>query len=150
MQRRVGAFVDQVSNENGDRRSAEVMVSYADRSWTVSDDRKAWTFTPENGGRIEYLDGRVEEVPRDRNDYLPPEIALFYPLSMRIWDGTADDFRVTGAQREDGGVRLTLANREDPRFTGSAFVNTRFGVMTEYETPAHRFTVRDLSGLPRL
>lgn len=69
---------------------------------------------------------------------------------MRIWDGMADDFRVTGAESEDEGVRLALVNREHPRYTGSAFVNTRCGVMTDYMTPAQTFTVWDLSWLPRL
>lgn len=53
MQRRVSAFVDQVNLENGQRQSAEVMVSYIDRIWTVTDDRKTWTFTPAGGGSIE-------------------------------------------------------------------------------------------------
>jgi hypothetical protein len=150
MQRRVGAFVDQVNLENGERQSAEVMVSYADRIWTVTDDRKTWTFTPTSGGRIEYRNGKVEEAPRDRDDYLPPEVALFYPLSMRIWGGIPDNYRVTGAQTEDEGVRLALAAIEDPHETGSAFVNTKYGVMTEYLTPARTYTVRDLSWLPRL
>jgi hypothetical protein len=141
MQRRVGAFVDQVNLENGERQSAEVMVSYADRIWTV---------TPTSGGRIEYRNGKVEEAPRDRDDYLPPEVALFYPLSMRIWGGIPDNYRVTGAQTEDEGVRLALAAIEDPHETGSAFVNTKYGVMTEYLTPARTYTVRDLSWLPRL
>lgn len=77
--RRVGAFVDQVSMESGALQSAEVMVSYIDRIWTVTDDRRTESVTPARGGRIEYCNGKVEETPRDRDDCLPPEIALFYP-----------------------------------------------------------------------
>ena len=150
MQRRLGATVDQVNLEDGATRSAEVMVSYNDRIWTVTDENKKWSFTPSTGGRIEYATGKVEQTPRDRDDYLPPEIALFFPLSMRIWGGLSDDFRVAGAAAEDEGVRLALVSIEDSRFTGSAFVNTKYGVMTEYVTPARTFHVRDLSWLPRL
>lgn len=150
MQRRLGATVEQVDNDGGARYSAEVMVSHSDRIWTVTDEHKVWSFTPAEGGRIEYNTGEVEQAPRDRDDYLPPEVALFFPLSMRIWGGMSDDFRVAGAEVEGEGVRLALVSTEDPRFTGSAFVNTKFGVMTEYETPARTFHVRDLSWLPRL
>ncbi|MDQ0820732.1 hypothetical protein QFZ79_003104 [Arthrobacter sp. V4I6] len=152
MQRSVGAIVDQVNLESGARQSVEVMVSYSysDRIWTVTDDHKTWLFTPARGGRIYYRNGKIEETPRDRDDYLPPEIALFFPLSMRIWGGIPDDHRVAGAEAEGEGVRLALAAIEDPRFTGSAFVNTKYGVMTEYVTSGRTFTVRDLSWLPRL
>lgn len=111
---------------------------------------KPWSFTPARGGRIEYSTGEVEQAPRDRDDYLPPEVALFFPLSMRIWGGIPDDFRVAGAEVEREGVRLALVSIEDLRFTGSAFVNTKYGVVTEYVTPARTFHVRDLSWLPGL
>lgn len=150
MQRRLGATVVQMDTDGGARQSAEVMVSHADRIWTVTDENKKWSFTPSTGGRIEYASGKVEQAPRDRDDYLPPEIALFFPLSMRIWGGIADDFRVAGAEAEGEGVRLALVSTEDPRFPGSAFVNTKYGVMTEYVTPARTFLVRDLRWLPRL
>ena len=149
MQRGVGATVDQMDTDGGARHSAEVMVSYSDRIWTVTDEIKSWSFTPARGGRIEYSTGEVEQASRERDDYFPPEIALFFPLSMRVWGGIADDFRVTGAEAQDGGVRLALVSIEDPRFSGSAFVNTKYGVMTEYVTPARTFHVRDLSWLPR-
>lgn len=149
MQRRLGATVDQVDTDGEARQSAEVMVSHSDRTWTVIDESKTSSFTPARGGRVEYSTGEVEQAPRDRDDYLPPEVALFFPLSMRIWGGVADDFRVTGAEVEGEGVRLALVSIEDPRFTGSAFVNTKYGVMTEYVTPARTFHVRDLSWLPR-
>lgn len=148
MQRRLGATVDQVDTDSGARQSAEVMVNYSDRTWTVTDEDKTWSFTPARGGRIEYGTGEVEQAPRDRDDYLPPEVALFFPLSMRIWGGIPDDFRVAGAEVEDEGVRLALVSIEDPRFNGSAFVNTKYGVMTEYVTPARTFHVRDLGRLP--
>ena len=149
-QRGLGATVDQVDAGGGARQSAEVMVSYSDRTWTVTDENKTWSFTPARGARIEYSTGEVEQAPRDRDDYLPPEVALFFPLSMRIWGGIPDDFRVAGAEMEGEGVRLALVSIEDPRFSGSAFVNTRYGVITEYVTPARTFHVRDLSSLPRL
>ena len=149
MQRRLGANVDQVDTDGGARHSAEVMVSYSDRTWTVIDESKTWSFTPARGGRIEYGTREVEQAPRDRDDYLPPEVALFFPLSMRIWGGIPDDFRVTEAEVEGEGVRLALVSVEDPRLTGSALVNTKYGVMTEFVTPARTFHVRDLSWLPR-
>ncbi|CAH0135344.1 hypothetical protein SRABI26_00330 [Arthrobacter sp. Bi26] len=146
MQRRLGATVDQV-DAGGARQSAVIMVSYSDGTWTVTDENKTWSFTPAYGGRIEYGTGEVEQVPRDRDDYLPPEVALFFPLSMRIWGGSADDFRVAGAEADGEGVRFALVSIEDPSFTGYAFVNTKYGVMTEYVTPARTFHVRDLSWL---
>jgi hypothetical protein len=146
MQRRLGATVDQV-DARAARQSAEVMVSHSDRTWTVTDENKTWSFTPARGGSIEYGTGEVEQAPRDRDDY-PPEVALFFPLSMRIWGGMADDFRVAGAELEGEGVRLALFSIEDPRFTGSVFVSTRCGFMTEYVTPARTFHVRDLGRLP--
>lgn len=147
MQRRLAATVDQV-DAGCARQSAEVMVSHSDGTWTVTDENKTWSFTPERGSRIEYGAGEVEQAPRDRDDYLPPEVALFFPLSMRIWGGMADDFRVAGAESDGEGVRLALVSIEDPRFTGSAFVNTKYGVMTEYVMPARTFHVRDLNWLP--
>ena len=147
MQRRLGATVEQVDTDGGDRRSAEVMVSHSDMTWTVTDENKTWSFTPARGGRIEYATGEVEQTPRERDDYLPEEVALFFPLSMRIWGGIPDDFKVAGAAAEDEGVRLALVAIEDPRFTGTAFVNTKYGVMTEYVTPARTFHVRDLGWL---
>lgn len=38
---------------------------------------------------------------------------------------------------------------EDPSSTGSAFVDTEYGVVTEFETPAQRLVVSDLGRLPR-
>ena len=125
------------------------MVSYSDRLWTATDDYKTWMFTPASGGRIGYRTGKVEQALRDRDDYLPLEVALFFPLSMRIWSGVPDDHRVTGAKAEDGGVRLSLVAFEDLCFTGSAFVNTKYGVVTKYVTSGRAFTVRNLGWLPR-
>jgi hypothetical protein len=135
MQRRLGATVDQVDLEGGDRRSAEVMVSHSDRTWTVTDENKTWSSTPAHGGRIEYGNGEVEQTPRDRDDYLPPEVALFFPLSIRIWGGTADDFQVAGAEVEGEGVRLALVSTDDPRFTGSVFIDTKYGVSPSMRHP---------------
>ena len=69
-------------------------------------------------------------------------------MSMPIWGGTQDNFRVVGAEVETGGVRLSLVHVEDQSFTGSAFVDTEYGVVTEFETPAQRLSVRDLVRLP--
>ncbi|HEX9228783.1 MAG TPA: hypothetical protein VF885_19455 [Arthrobacter sp.] len=60
-----------------------------------------------------------------------------------------DNFRVVGAEAQAGGVRLSLVHVEDPSVTGSAFVDTEYGVDTEFETPAQSFVVRDLGRLPR-
>lgn len=51
---------------------------------------------------------------------------------------------------DGGGVRLALASREDLRLTGFVFVDTKHGVMTEYETPARKYSVYDLRWLTRL
>ena len=75
MQGRLGATVDQ-ADAGGARQSAEVMVSHSDRTWTITDDNKTWSFTPAQGGKIEYGTGEAEQAPRDRDDYLPPEVAL--------------------------------------------------------------------------
>lgn len=142
----LSASVD-IVGPSGDRTTGTATVSYSDRTWTYSDSYGTTTFTPEEGTRVESRAG-TEVIPRDRDDWLPEGIAPFFPLSMPIWGGKADNFRVVNAEAGDGGVRLSLAHVEDPNFTGSAFVDTSFGVVTEFETPAQKLFVRDLTDLP--
>lgn len=118
-------------------------------TWKFSDGLNTYSFTPSGGGRIESRTGDSQRIPRERDDYLPEEFAPFFPLSMPIWGGMQDNFRVVGAEAQAGGVRLSLVHVEDPSFTGSAFVDTEYGVVTEFETPAQSFVVRDLGRLPR-
>lgn len=80
-------------------------------------DNQTWSFTPAHGGRIEFGSGDVEQEPGRRDDYLPPEIALFFPLSMRTRGETADAFRLAGTEVEGVGVRLAHVPIEDPHFT---------------------------------
>ena len=138
-----------IHDRSGGSRVVSAEVHFGDMTWKFTDDRKTYSFTPSDGGRIEHHAGGTERIPRERDDYLPEEIVPFFPLSMRIWGGVQDNYRVVGAEANDLGVRLSLAHVEDPGFTGSAFVDTEYGVVTEYETPAQRFVVRDLGRLPR-
>lgn len=62
---------------------------------------------------------------------------------------TATHQRHVRGEADATGVRLSLVHMEDPSFTGSAFVDTEYGVVTEFETPAQRLVVRDLGRLPR-
>jgi hypothetical protein len=68
---------------------------------------------------------------------------------MPIWGGDADNFRVVDAKAGEAGVRLSLVHLEDSSFIGSAFVDTRRGVVTEIETPYGNLFVRNLGSLPR-
>ena len=117
-------------------------------TWKFTDGLTTYSFTLSHGRRIESRAGNSQRIPRERDDYLPAEIAPFFPLSMPIWGGMQDDFRVVGAEAEAGGVRLSLAYVGDPGFTGTAFVGTEYGVVTEFSTPAQSLSVRDLGRLP--
>ncbi len=138
-----------IEDRAGGSRSAQAEVHYGDMTWSFTDGLNAYSFTPSGGGTIQSRAGDVQRIPRDRDDYLPEEIVPFFPLSMPIWGGMQDNFRVVGAEADATGVRLSLVHMEDPSFTGSAFVDTEYGVVTEFETPAQRFVVRDLGRLPR-
>lgn len=132
----------------GGSRSAQAEVHHGDMTWTFTDGHDTHSFTPSVGGTIESAAGDVRQLPRERDDYLPEEILPFFPLAMPIWGGMQDDFRVVGAEADAAGVRVSLVHVEDPGFTGSAYVDTGYGVVTEFETPARRFVVRDLGRLP--
>ena len=132
----------------GGSRAVQVEVHYGDMTWTFTDGQDTYSFTPSGGGTIQGATGDVQQIPRDRDDYLPEEILPFFPLAMPIWGGMQDDFRVVQAEADATGVRLSLVHVEDPRFTGSAYVDTGYGVVTEFETPARRSVVRDLGRLP--
>lgn len=138
-----------IESRSGDSRSVEVEVHFGDMTWKFSDGVSTYSFSPSGGGRIENLTGDTQSIPRERDDYLPEEIVPFFPLSMPIWGGMQDNFRVVGAETQAGGVRLSLVDVEDSSFTGSAFVDTDYGVVTEFETPSQKLVVRDLGRLPR-
>ena len=138
-----------IEDRAGGSRSAQAEVHYGDMTWKFTDGLNTYSFTPSGGSRIESHTGDTQRIPRDRDDYLPEEIVPFFPLSMPIWGGMQDNFRVVGAEADATGVRLSLVHMEDPSFTGSAFVDTEYGVVTEFETPAQKLVVRDLGRLPR-
>lgn len=137
-----------IEDRAGGSWAAQAEVHYGDMTWKFTDGSNSYSFTPSAGGAIESGPGNVRRIPRDRDDYLPEEIVPFFPLSMPIWGGMQDDFRVVGAEADATGVRLALVHMEDPGFTGSAYVDTEYGVVTEFETPALRLVVRDLGRLP--
>ena len=132
----------------GGSRSARAEVHYGDMTWKFTNGLNTYSFTLSHGRRIESRAGNSQRIPRERDDYLPAEIAPSFPLSMPILGGMQDDFRVVGAEAEAGGVRLSLAYVGDPSFTGTAFVGTEYGVVTEFSTPAQSLSVRDLGRLP--
>lgn len=138
-----------IEDQSGGSRSAQAEVHYGDMAWKFTDGSNTYSFTPADGGKVESSTGNTQRVPRERDDYLPEEIAPFFPLSMPIWGGMQDNFRVVDAEADSGGVRLSLVHVDDPSFTGSAFVDTEYGVVTEFETPGQRLSVRDLGRLPR-
>ena len=138
-----------IEDRSGGGRSVQAEVHYGDMTWKFTDGLTTYSFTPDSGGRIESRTGDSRRIPRERDDYLPEEIAPFFPLSMPIWGGMQDNFRVVGAEPAATGVRLSLVHMEDPSFTGSAFVDTEYGVVTEFETPAQRLFLRGLGRLPR-
>ena len=137
-----------IKDRSGGSRSAQAEVHHGDMTWKFTDGLITHSFTPSRGGRIESRAGTSQRIPRERDDYLPEEIAPFFPLSMPIWGGMQDNFRVVGAEALAGGVRLALAHVDDPSFTGTAFVDTGYGVVTEFSTPAQSLSIRDLGRLP--
>lgn len=137
-----------IEDQSGASTSAQAEVHYGDMAWKFTEGSRTYSFTPADGGKVESSTGNTQRIPRERDDYLPEEIAPFFPLSMPIWGGIQDNFRVVGAEAKSGGVHLSLVHTEDPRFTGSAFVDTEYGVVIEFETPARRLSVRDLVRLP--
>lgn len=138
-----------IEDRSGASRSAQAEVHYGDMTWTFTDGGDTYSFTPAGGGTVRNNSGDVQRLPRDRDDYLPEQITPFFPLSMPIRGAMQDNFRVVRADADAGGVRLSLVHVEDPTFTGSAFVDTDYGVVTEFVTPAQKLYVRDLGTLPR-
>ena len=137
-----------IEDPSGGSRTFQAEVHHGEMTWSFTDGAITHSFTPSGGGTVQSRAGDVQRIPRDRDDYLPEEILPFFPLSMPIWGGMQDNFRVVGAEAGATGVRLSLVHMEDPSFTGTAFVDTEYGVVTEFVTPAQKLVVRDLGRLP--
>ena len=75
---------------------------------------------------------------------MPPQVALFHPLQMRIWNGMSDQMRVIDAFEDDAHVTLSLVHREAPTETGEAIINREFGVVTEYRDAATKILLTNL------
>lgn len=127
----------------GHNRISEAYVHYRDRKWRLKDSNGSVFFDPSHGVQFEHVSGR-ESPGRDRDDWLPADIALFFPLQMRIWGGPMDDLTVIDAEAEGAAVRLSLNSPEDREYRASALVNLDFGVVTEFQRPPFLTLVEDL------
>lgn len=60
--------------------------------------------------------------------------------------GDSRSVQAEALRRKPGESACPLVHVEDPSFTGSAFVDTEYGVVTEFETPAQSLLSATLAG----
>jgi hypothetical protein len=138
----MSAIVDRTDHE-GNMVSLKVRVSDGDHSWSVKGNGGSITSDPSQGCVIR-TGGRVETIGHERPDWLPDEIQLFYPLTMRIWGGHQDNQRITGAARTQDGIRLSMVYLEDAEYVAEATFDSQHGVVTDFRTATDHLSVRDL------
>jgi hypothetical protein len=132
------------TTEEGGRRSvAKAQVDFNARVWSLTEGNGGYAFHPDNGWSIS-SDGDVETVPRERDDWIPEGMLLFFPLSLRIWGGKLDDWRVIDAEATEGEARLSFQHKEDTELFGQATIDLRWGIATDYTTPWERTTLQDV------
>ena len=137
----MSAVVDRTDHE-GMTVSSKVHVE-GDRRWSVEGDDASITCDPADGCVIR-TGHSVEVLGHSRPDWMPEEIQLFYPLGMRIWGGHQDNQRITGAERTDDGIRLSMVYIEDEDYSAEAVFDPEHGVVIDFHTASERLTVRDL------
>ncbi|MGW6174883.1 hypothetical protein ACWF5H_15450 [Arthrobacter sp. NPDC055138] len=138
----LSAVVDRTDHK-GISDSVKVRISDGAGRWRVEDDDGSIAFDP-IAGLVTRAGGIVEMIGHERPDWLPDEVRLFYPLTMRIWGGHQDDQRITGAERTQNGIRLSMVYLEDENFSAEAMFDPEHGVVTDFRTATHRLSVREL------
>ena len=132
------------TRSGGDRIVAKAQVNFNDRIWSLTDENGASAFHPESGWTISHSDGAVENVPRERDDWMPPEMLLFFPLSLPIWGGQMDNWRVIDAEVSGGDAHLSFQHKDDTAFFGQATIDLQWGVAMEFTLPWERTTLQDI------
>jgi hypothetical protein len=136
----MSAVVDTTDHE-GRTVSSKVHVE-GDRRWSVEGDDGSITCDPVEGC-VMRTGHRVEVLGHERPDWLPEEIQLFFPLGMRIWGGHQDNQRITGAERTENGIRLSMVYVEDEDYTAEALFDPDIGSIIDFRTASERLTVRN-------
>ncbi|MGM0929642.1 MAG: hypothetical protein ACQEXN_08030 [Actinomycetota bacterium] len=136
------AVVDRTDHE-GNTDSVKVRISDGDGRWSVEADDGSIAFDP-SAGLVTRAGGTVEKIGHERPDWLPDEVRLFYPLTMRIWGGHQDNQRITGAERTQNGIHLSMVYLEDEKYTAEALFDPEHGVFADFRTATERLSVRDL------
>jgi len=131
----------ETTGRDGRRSVAKALVNFNDRIWSLTEENVEYAFHPETGWTIS-SDGEAETVPRERDDWMPEGMLLFFPLSLRIWGGKMDDWRVTAAEMTEGEVHLSFRHKEDTDFCGQATIDLQWGIATEFTTPWERTTLQ--------
>lgn len=134
----------------GGHRTGRAEVDHNARTWSLVEGSTAFSYCPDRGWVIDSVTG-TEKLPRDRDDWLPQGLLPFFPLALPIWGGDGDDFQVQRAELRHGQVTLGFAHMEDPKFTGTAVIDTRLDLVTEFTTSPERVSVTDIrlvGGLP--
>jgi hypothetical protein len=133
----------EITDEGGRRSVAKAIVNFNARIWSLTEENVEYAFHPEVGWTIS-SDGDVETVPRERDDWMPEGMVMFFPLSLRIWGGQMDSWRVIDAEVAGGEVHLSFQHKEDTEFFGRATIDLQWGVVTEFTTPWERTTLQDV------
>jgi hypothetical protein len=120
-----------------------VKVNRSRSTWSLTDGISGSSCDPVRG-LVMWSPSGEEVGGLERADWMPPQIALFHPLQMRIWDGVSDQMRVVDAFEDDVFVTLRLQHREAPDETGEATINREFGVVTEYRDAATEILLTNL------
>jgi hypothetical protein len=132
------------TRSGGDRIVAKAQVNFNDRIWSLTDENGASAFHPESGWTISHSDGAVENVPRERDDWMPPEMLLFFPLSLPIWGGQMDSWRVIDAEVSGGEAHLRFQHKDHAELFGQATIDLQWGVAMEFTLPWERTTLQDI------
>ncbi|MFE5839173.1 hypothetical protein [Arthrobacter sp. NPDC056493] len=128
------------TTDSGGRRSvAKAHMNFNDRIWSLTDENGASEFHPESGWTIS-----GESVPRERDDWIPPGMRLFFPLSLPIWGGQMDNWRVTDAEVSGEDVHLSFQHKDDAALFGQATIDLQWGIATEFRVPWERMTLQDV------
>ena len=135
----MSAVVDRTDHE-GVTVSSKVHVEGL-RRWSIEDHEDSITCDPVDGCVIR-TGHSVEVLGHNRPDWMPEEIQLFYPLGMRIWGGHQDNQRITGAERTENGIRLSMVYLEDEDYTAEALFDPGIGAIVDFRTASERLTVR--------
>lgn len=123
--------------------AAHAEVNFNMRTWRLREDGTEISFSPETGWTIRDS-GTTELVPRERDDWLPQGLGVFFPLSLPIWGGVLDSWKVVDVQLISGVARLELDHLEYPDVHGHVSIDMKWGIAIEFVVPGQSILVGDL------